>query len=143
VSTILSDYNETRSSNISRTDLYTDIPNNFAVHPVIKDIFPIKDLDSVKQSLKNLILGTANSRLFQPEINSGIYELLFENVDSFTAYELQVKISNVIKKYEPRIDVFEVSVSDNSDENSYRINIKFNVSYDKTEEIIFYLNRIR
>ncbi len=143
MSTILSDYNETRSSNISRTDLYTDIPNNFAVHPVIKDIFPIKDLDSVKQSLKNLILGTANSRLFQPEINSGIYELLFENVDSFTAYELQVKISNVIKKYEPRIDVFEVSVSDNSDENSYRINIKFNVSYDKTEEIIFYLNRIR
>jgi phage baseplate assembly protein W len=143
VSTILSDYNETRSSNISRTDLYTDIPNNFAVHPVIKDIFPIKDLDSVKQSLKNLILGTANSRLFQPEINSGIYELLFENVDSFTAYELQVKIRNVIKKYEPRIDVFEVSVSDNSDENSYRINIKFNVSYDKTEEIIFYLNRIR
>ena len=88
-------------------------------------------------------MGTANSRLFQPEINSGIYELLFENVDSFTAYELQVKISNVIKKYEPRIDVFEVSVSDNSDENSYRINIKFNVSYDKTEEIIFYLNRIR
>lgn len=143
MSTILSDYNETRSSNISRTDLYTDIPNNFAVHPVIKDIFPIKDLDSVKQSLKNLILGTANSRLFQPEINSGIYELLFENVDSFTAYELQVKIRNVIKKYEPRIDVFEVSVSDNSDENSYRINIKFNVSYDKTEEIIFYLNRIR
>lgn len=143
MSTILSDYNETRSSNIARTDLYTDIPNNFNVHPVLKDIFPIKDLDSVKQSLKNLILGTSNSRLFQPEINSGIYELLFENVDAFTAYELQVKISKIIKKYEPRIDDFTVSVRDNSDENSYRINIKFNVSYDKTEEIIFYLNRIR
>lgn len=143
MSGILSDYNNSRSNNISRTDLYSDIPNNFNIHPVIKDIFPIKDLDSVKQSLKSLILGSKYDRLFQPDANAGVKELLFENVNAFTAYELQVKINDIIEKYEPRIDEYSVEVVDSSDQNSYRITIKFNVSYSETEEIIFYLNRIR
>jgi phage baseplate assembly protein W len=140
---ILSDYNVSRSTNIARNDLYSDIPNNFEVHPVINDIFPIRDLDSVKQSLKNLVLGKKYDRLFQPDINVGIYDLLFESANAFTAYELQVKITETIDNYEPRIDNYSVFVDDSIDENSYRISIKFNVSYDSTEEIVFYLNRIR
>jgi phage baseplate assembly protein W len=128
---------------VSRNNLYSDIPNNFTVHPVLKDITPIKDLDSVKQSLKNLLLSSRTSRPFQPELSGGINELLFEQVDAFTAYELQTRIERIIQQHEPRIDVFEVFVKDNMDENSYTITIKFNVSYDKTEEIVFYLNRIR
>lgn len=143
MSELLSDYNRSRATNVARESLYSDIPNNFTVHPVIKDIFPIKDLDSVKQSLKNLILGNKYDRLFQPNINAGIYELLFENVNPFTAYELQTKIDAIIRKYEPRIDKFTVNVNDRSDENSYHISIKFNVTYNEQEEIIFYLNRIR
>lgn len=143
MSQVLTDYNVSRSTNIARNDLYSDIPNNFEVHPVINDIFPIRDLDSVKQSLKNLVLGKKYDRLFQPDINAGIYDLLFESVNAFTAYELQVKISDIIDKYEPRIDDYSVAVVDSMDENSYRISIKFNVSYDKNEEIVFYLNRIR
>jgi phage baseplate assembly protein W len=128
---------------VSRNNLYSDIPNNFIVHPVLKDITPIKDLDSVKQSLKNLLLSSRTSRPFQPELSGGINELLFEQVDAFTAYELQTRIERIIQQHEPRIDVFEVFVKDNMDENSYTITIKFNVSYDRTEEIVFYLNRIR
>lgn len=140
---ILSDYNDSRAKNIARNDLYSDIPNNFEVHPVLNDIFPIKDLDSVKQGLKNLILGKKYDRLFQPDVTAGVHDLLFENVNAFTAYELQVKINNIIDRYEPRIDQYSVSVADSMDENSYRVSIKFNVSYDQTEEIVFYLNRIR
>ena len=143
MSSILSDYNSSKPSTVSRNNLYSDIPNNFTVHPVLKDITPIKDLDSVKQSLKNLLLSSRTSRPFQPELSGGINELLFEQVDAFTAYELQTRIERIIQQHEPRIDVFEVFVKDNMDENSYTITIKFNVSYDKTEEIVFYLNRIR
>ena len=50
---LLSDYNESRSSNVARVNLYSDIDMNFSIHPLYNDVLPIYDLDSIKQNLKN------------------------------------------------------------------------------------------
>ena len=54
----LSDYNyEPRSSVIAREQLYSDLDLSFRVHPIIKDIMPLRDADAIKNSLKNLIFS--------------------------------------------------------------------------------------
>jgi predicted component of type VI protein secretion system len=68
---------------------------------------------------------------------------LFENADIFSELELKEKIENVIDIYEPRISNYEVTVSDDSDRNAYKVFIKFETSYDSSSEITIYLTRIR
>lgn len=140
---VLSDYNSSRSSNISRKNVYSDISNSFTLHPIYNDLLPILDLDSIKQSLKNLILTNQYDRLFQPEIATNVSALLFENADMFTEYELKTKIETVIDKYEPRISKYIVTVKDEADKNAYRVSIVFQVTFDTSAEIIIFLTRIR
>ena len=139
----LSDYNSSRASIVSRRSLYSDIDNAFSIHPIYNDILPITDIDSIKQSLKNLLLTNQYDRCFQPNINSDITALLFEQVDIFSEIELQSKIESVIDRYEPRISKYKVEVSDDSQHNAYRVSIKFETSYDSSSEIVIYLTRIR
>lgn len=139
----LSDYNESRSSNVARTALYSDIDNSFTPHPIYNDIRPIFDIDSIRQSLKNLLLTSRYDRLFQPDISSDITSLLFEPADLFTELELQAKIERMIELYEPRISAAEVIVTDDSERNSYRVTVRFQASYNSSAEITIYLTRIR
>lgn len=139
----LSDYNESRTSVVSRKNLYSDIDNAFIPHPIYNDILPINDIDSVKQSLKNLLLTNQYDRCFQPDVYSDISSLLFEQVDIFSQIELKEKIENIIDVYEPRISNYEVEVSDDSQNNAYRVSVKFETSYDSSSEIVIYLTRIR
>lgn len=139
----LSDYNESRTSVVSRKNLYSDIDNAFTPHPIYNDILPINDIDSVKQSLKNLLLTNQYDRCFQPDVYSDISSLLFEQVDIFSQIELKEKIENIIDVYEPRISNYEVEVSDDSQNNAYRVSVKFETSYDSSSEIVIYLTRIR
>lgn len=139
----LSHYNDSRATVVARKNLYSDIDNSFNIHPIYNDILPIFDIDSVKQSLKNLLLTNQYDRCFQPNIYSNVSALLFENVDIFSELELKEKIENVIDIYEPRISNYEVTVSDDSDRNAYKVFIKFETSYDASSEITIYLTRIR
>ena len=139
----LSDYNDSRATIVARKNLYSDIDNSFNVHPIYNDILPIFDIDSVKQSLKNLLLTNQYDRCFQPNVYSNVSAILFETADIFSELELKEKIENVIDIYEPRISNYEVTVSDDSDRNAYKVFIKFETSYDSSSEITIYLTRIR
>ena len=145
MSNILSDYNNGRSSNVLRRDLYTDLPINFkGVHPNLKDIIALKDIDAVKQSVKNLILTNHGERPFQPEIGSNITRLLFEPADTFTASAISREVKAVLKRFEPRVTNITVQVFDNSDRNAYSITIGFTVVFsDEAQEVNFYLQRLR
>jgi phage baseplate assembly protein W len=145
MSNILSDYNNGRSSNVLRRELYTDLPINFkGVHPNLKDIIALKDIDAVKQSVKNLILTNHGERPFQPQIGSNITRLLFEPADAFTASGIQREIYSVLTRFEPRVSNITVQVFDNSDRNAYSITIGFTVVFsDEAQEVNFYLQRLR
>ena len=59
---------------------FTDFNNSLAFLPSTGDIALKKDADSVKQSIKNLVLTDKGERLMQPRIGCNIRELLFENL---------------------------------------------------------------
>jgi hypothetical protein len=133
-----------KSSNIATSSVYSDLDLLFPIHPNRDDITPLKDLEAVKQSVKNLVLTNFFERPFHPEIGGNVTSKLFEPADKFTAIEIRDEIKEVLKKYEPRVNGVNVEVFDNLDANAFIVNIAFNVIYLQVEtEVSFNLQRLR
>lgn len=134
----------TDDSIVSRRVQYSDLNLKLKLHAEHKDIIPLKDIEAVKQSVKNLVLTSKKDRLFQPWLGSGLRDLLFEPADSITMSAIKREIYDVINKYEPRVRILAVDVIDESDTNSYRISIMFQmVNLLEEVSVEFYLERVR
>lgn len=123
---------------------FRDLDLNFTIHPVKKDINTHKNEFAVINSIKNLVLTNHYERPFQPEIGSNIRRLLFENVDSITASQIEREITEVIGNFEPRAQVSQVTVIPAPDENTYKVTLEFFIINSTSPITInFFLERIR
>jgi len=104
---------------------YKDFYNNLDAHPVRKDLYVLEDVDSIKNSLKNLILTDPGERFFQPLVGSGIRASLFENLSAHTAYTIQTQVETTITNFEPRARLIRVVVNPLYDQNAYNVQIIF------------------
>ena len=120
------DASRTNASSRS-TRLYKDIALSFERNAATKDVIVKKDVDAVKQSVRNLILTNHYERPFQPEIGSGISNLLFEPLDPITANLLTRVIGEVIINFEPRAQLISVDAQPDYNGNSYEVTINFRV----------------
>jgi len=142
-----------KSSNIATSSVYSDLslemtglkPNLLPTDPPAhKEAGIVKDLEAVKQSVKNLVLTNFFERPFHPEIGGNVTAKLFEPADKFTAIEIRDEIKEVLKNFEPRVNGVNVEVFDNLDANAFLVNIAFNVIYLQEEtEVSFNLQRLR
>lgn len=140
----LSDLDISKAKVTSQSSLYSDFSLVFAPNPNTGDIGKLYDINSIRQSVKNLVLTNMGERPFNPFLGSKVRSLLFEPVDTFTAIDLQKAIEDVLNNYEPRIKLIEVEVTGDIDENRYQIDIQFQIrtSLD-LGEVNFYLERIK
>lgn len=106
---------------------YSDLDLDFIKNPLTNDISLKYDEESVKRSLRNLLFTGKNERLFQPELESGIRKLLFENFGSIQIVTLANRIEELLVSNEPRLDEIAVDVVDQPDRNNLRIKIYFRV----------------
>ena len=127
-----------------RPTLYTDFKKDLRISPVSDDITLLKDEDSVKESLKNLILTDPGERLMQPFLGAGIRALLFENITPGVLKLIEERVKTTIRNYEPRAELIDVLVSSDIDDNKVSVAITFyikNASQPIDLEVI--LERIR
>ena len=138
-----------KSSNIATSSVYSDLSlemtgltlNSVSTH---KEAGIVKDIEAVKQSVKNLVLTNFFERPFHPEIGGNVTSKLFEPADKFTAIQIRDEIKEVLKNYEPRVNGVNIEVFDNLDANAFVVNIGFNVIYLQVEtEVSFNLQRLR
>ena len=123
---------------------FRDLDLNFTIHPVKKDINVYRNEFAIINSIKNLILTNHYDRPFQPEIGSNIRRLLFEQVDSITAAQIEREITEVIGNFEPRAQVSRVDAVPSPDENLYKIRLEFFIINSSDPITInFFLERIR
>lgn len=109
------------------TRLYVDIDLNFMAHPQTGDVVKTVDVNAVKQSVRVLVLTMFNERLFQPNVGSPVFGLLFEPIDVITTELIRQAILQTIDNYEPRVIVNDLVVTPNSDQNSYNIALYFTI----------------
>jgi len=133
-----------QSSNVGKNKVYSDLNLEFIKHPQRLDIIPLKDIDAVKQSVKNLVLTNFYERPFHPEIGGNVSSKLFEPADAITGIAIKREILQVLKDWEPRVNGVKVEVFDNIDANEIIVNIIYNVIYlQMTSEVTFNLQRLR
>lgn len=110
---------------VSNTSIDIDI--NFDRNILSGDVALRKDEEAIKRSLRNLIQFRRGEKPFHPEISSGVQDMLFELVNPITVMELKRRISEMIKRYEPRVLDAIVDVADVIDQNEIRITIHFTI----------------
>lgn len=123
---------------------FSDINTNFVFEVIKKDLTPIINEDSVKQSIRNIIFTNKGERFFNPNFGSDIIYMLFENITPATEQIITDLIKTAINNFEPRANVIEVLVNSYPDENSVLISVVFstlNSAEPITLDLI--LNRIR
>jgi phage baseplate assembly protein W len=123
---------------------FKDLDLNFTIHPIRKDINTHKNEYAIINSVKNLVLTNHYERPFQPEIGSNIRRLLFENVDTVTAAQIEREITETVENFEPRVQVSKVTASADPDNNGYKVTLEFFVINNANPITInFFLERIR
>lgn len=106
---------------------YSDFYTNFNRHPQNNRLVKYTNEESVKRSIRNLILTDKYDRPFQPEIGCRVRGLLFENMSDLIVQEIKATIRETIDVYEPRARVIDVIVQTNEARQSYEVYIYFEV----------------
>ena len=123
---------------------YTDIDLNFSRNPVTNDVSILRDADSIKAAVRNLILTDAGERPFNPTLGSSIRGLLFEPASPIIASEIEARIRNVLRNFEPRIQLLQVDVVTLFDRNEFEVTIGFRMTGDtRTTVVPITLKRLR
>tara|TARA_R100000315_G_C5142996_1_gene81781 strand:+ start:42 stop:473 length:432 start_codon:yes stop_codon:yes gene_type:complete len=124
---------------------YVDLDLFFGKKNSDRDINTVTDIQSVKRSIRNLVLLNHYEKPFHPEIASGIRDMLFENITPIVGNVLARKVEDVINNYEPRARLISVRSLPDVDRNGYEIVITFYVVNAPTEliELSLLLERLR
>ena len=121
---------------------YVDFDMDMGSHPAHGDLEQVKKNNVINRSINNLMKTAPYERLFQPDIQGGISNLLFENFGPLTDTRLAAAVQHAIETYEPRANVLKVDVIRREDENAYQIYIEYTPdNSSETESTEVYLER--
>jgi phage baseplate assembly protein W len=130
--------------NIESTRTFRDLDLNFNIHPITKDVNTYKNEYAIINSVKNLVLTNHYERPFRPEIGSSIRRLLFENIDSIVAAQLERAVTETVNNFEPRAKISKVVAVADFDNNGYKMQLEFFIINSTSPITInFFLERIR
>lgn len=93
----------------------------------------VSDVDDVKEALEILFSTAIQERLNYPTYGCDLKKFMFEEVNYTLVIELQQMILNAVYKYEPRIEVQKIEITE-SEENAHILLI--NIDYRIKEENI-------
>ena len=124
--------------------VYADFHKDLTVNPFSNDLALKVDEESVKESLKNIILMAKGEKLFQPSFGGNIRALLFELNSPATIKLIQEQIKNTINNYEPRVQLIDVEVYSLIDDNKIAIKIIYALrNREEPLQVEFILERVR
>jgi phage baseplate assembly protein W len=120
--------------------LYKDLTQN----PTNGDLALRRDEESVKESIKNLILTDKGERLMQPLIGGNIRAMLFENITPAVLKIIEEQIFITVEEYEPRAELIDVEVKSTIDDNKVEVTIRFYITnIAQPIQLKVFLERIR
>lgn len=127
-----------------RTETYSDFFKDMTQSLVNADLARKIDENSVKESVRNLILTNRGERLFQPDVGCDIRQLLFENISADTIIIAKELIRTTIENYEPRCSILGIDILASLDSNDVGIIITFNI-INREEPVVLTLtlDRVR
>lgn len=122
-----------------------DLDLNFTRNPITSDVSMVTQNNAVKRSLRNLVFFNFLEKPFNPAIDVGLRSLLFELNDPFAQLDIEESLRDIIKRYEPRVDVKQIKFNENNiDRNAMDMTIYFSVSgQDNIDTTSVTIKRVR
>ncbi len=109
------------------TNEYQDLDFDFTANPITGDVAKVKNTTSVKRGIHNILMTENSERLFQPEIGSGLKNLLFEPMTDLTTQLLEDEVRSAIDAWENRAQVISIEVFPEEEYNRYRVAVVFRI----------------
>ena len=113
---------------------YQDLDFDFTANPITGDVAKVKNTTSVKRGIHNILMTENSERLFQPEIGSGLKNLLFEPMTDLTTQLLEDEVRSAIDAWENRAQVISINVIPEEEYNRYRVAVIFRIVNDPKEQ---------
>ena len=124
---------------------FKDLSVTFKKHPVTNDLVSVKDKVAIAQSISNLLQTNKGERPFQPELGSGLRDLLFEPLDYGSCGIMSQVVTELINNYEPRVRVQAVDCNPDYMNNGYNIELSY-IIVGREDEVVgaeLFLERTR
>jgi phage baseplate assembly protein W len=87
-------------------------------------------IDQVKTNIKNVLLTKRGERLMQPELGSGLQEVLFEFNDDDLSDKIEETITTTIERWIPNVSIESIVIESTDilkDSNQINISLTFRV----------------
>lgn len=111
----------------SGTAEYRDVDLSFLPHPNTQDIRKKRDVEAVRQSVRNLISTRKGERPFKPKLGTRLFRYIFEPLDDITKTEIRREILDTLETYEPRVEVLKVDISEYRERHELSITIHIKI----------------
>ncbi len=124
---------------------FKDLSVTFKKHPVTDDLVSVMDKSAIAQSITNLLMTKKGERPFQPNLGSGLQDMLFEPLDYGSAAMIKQEIAKCINKYEPRVRVQQIYCEVDFDNNGHNAEMQYKIvgRDDRPAAVDFFLERTR
>ena len=124
---------------------FKDLSITFKKHPVTDDLVTVKDKSAVAQSIKGLLLTRRGERPFQPDLGSGLQNLLFEPLDYGSGALIKKEIKETLSRYEPRISIKKLMCYPDMSNNGYEVELEYFIlgREDRAVALDIFLERTR
>ena len=124
---------------------FKDLSITFKKHPVTDDLVTVKDKAAVAQSIKGLLLTRRGERPFQPDLGSGLQDLLFEPLDYGSGALIKKEIKETLNRYEPRISITKLMCYPDMSNNGYEVELEYFIlgREDRAVALDIFLERTR
>ena len=106
---------------------FKDISMSFEVNPINSDLIGVKNDTAIARSIRNLVLTTPGERFFNEDLGSGVSQLLFDTVDDISAAVIRDEVEQTIIRFEPRVELQDVTVKPNYDNNEFDVTVSYNI----------------
>jgi len=115
--------------------LYKDLKVPFNLSKNLVD--SLIDSDCIKNGLKNIFLWNKGERILNPRFGSPLPPYLHEPMNDNIKKNLQAAVRNAIETWEPRVTVTSINIDEETDDNTYYIEIVYFIPVlNVTDQII-------
>lgn len=119
---------------MSNRIVYFDLDKGTAING---DLAPAYNEDAVKESVINLLLTEPSTLIYgNRSMGCSLQKFLFAPIDTSTAIDILEEVELAINRYETRAKNLIVTVIPIPDDNTFQINVTFNVDQADREVVI-------
>lgn len=106
-------------------NIYRDFNVDIVRDPRTHDIWTDIDVETLKTSIRNILLTMPGTRRMQPEFGANLEAKLFEPLDETTALTIGKIIMVQIELWDPAIRIERVNIEVDESKHRYNISIEF------------------